>query len=223
MKDLGRVRRLFYRDGVSLSEISRKTGYSRNTVKRWLRTPEGTEPKYERQNPNIKIAPYAARLIKALETDARRPKRDRRTALKLFSELQAAGFTGAYCRVTEFIRRWRTDGGAVVSKAFVPLHFELGEAFQFDWSEEHLVIGGVWRKILASHLKFCASRAFVVQAYPTQGHEMLFDAHTRSFAALGGIPWLNFCRIKRFCSAYMQMTPISASSLSLRLERSVRN
>ena len=70
MKDLGRIRRLFYRDGVSLSEISRKTGYSRNTVKRWLRTPEGTEPKYERQNPNIKIAPYAARLIKALEADA---------------------------------------------------------------------------------------------------------------------------------------------------------
>ena len=188
MKDLGRIRRLFYRDGMSLSEISRKTGYSRNTVKRWLRTPEGTEPRYERQNPNVKIAPYAARLIKALEADARRPKRDRRTALKLFGELQAAGFTGTYCRVTEFIRRWRADGGAAVSKAFVPLHFELGEAFQFDWSEEHLVIGGVWRKILASHLKLCASRAFVVQAYPTQGHEMLFDAHTRSFAALGGIP-----------------------------------
>ena len=25
-------------------------------------------------------------------------------------------------------------------------------------------------------------------AYPSQGHEMLFDAHTRSFTALGGIP-----------------------------------
>ena len=188
MKDLGRIRRLFYRDGVSLSEISRKTGYSRNTVKRWLKTPEGTEPKYRRQTPNTKIAPYAAQLIKALESDAHRPKRDRRSALKLFGELQAAGFTGDYCRVTEFIRRWRADGGMVVGKAYVPLHFELGEAFQFDWSEEHLVIGGVWRKILASHLKLCASRAFVVQAYPTQGHEMLFDAHTRSFAALGGIP-----------------------------------
>ena len=57
-----------------------------------------------------------------------------------------------------------------------------------DWSEEHLIIGGVWRKILASHLKLCASRAFVVQAYPTQGHEMLFAAHTTAFAALGGIP-----------------------------------
>jgi transposase len=73
-------------------------------------------------------------------------------------------------------------------KAYVPLRFELGEAFQFDWSEERLVINGVWRKILASHLKLCASRAFVVLAYPTQSHEMLFDAHTRSFSALGGIP-----------------------------------
>jgi hypothetical protein len=38
-----------------------------------------------------------------------------------------------------------------------------------------------------SHLKLCASRAFWVVAYPSQGHEMLFDAHTRSFAALGGV------------------------------------
>ena len=60
MKDLGRIRRLFYRDGLSLSEISRKTGYSRNTVKRWLRTPEGTEPRYERQNPNERLAPLSA-------------------------------------------------------------------------------------------------------------------------------------------------------------------
>jgi hypothetical protein len=70
----------------------------------------------------------------------------------------------------------------------VPLLFEPGEAHQFDWSEERLVIGGVWRKILAAHLKLCHSRAFVVQAYPTQSHEMLFDAHAKGFAALGGIP-----------------------------------
>lgn len=59
MKDLGRIRRLFYRDGLSLSEISRETGYSRNTVKRWLRTPEGTEPKYERQKPKRRMADFS--------------------------------------------------------------------------------------------------------------------------------------------------------------------
>ena len=54
MNELGKVRRLFYRDGESLSEISRKTGYSRNTVKRWLKTPEGTEPNYQ---PRFSISP----------------------------------------------------------------------------------------------------------------------------------------------------------------------
>jgi len=36
-------------------------------------------------------------------------------------------------------------------------------------------------------MKLCASRGFWLVAYPTQSHEMLFDAHTRSFAALGGV------------------------------------
>ena len=189
MNQLGRVRRLYYRDGLSLSEIERRTGLTRKTVRAWLKAAEGTEPKYQRRPAeDTKIAPFAAQLTKALETDARRPKRDRRTALKLFREIQTAGFEGDYSRVTEFVRHWRENGGQALVRAYVPLKFELGEAFQFDWSEERLVIGGVWRKILAAHLKLCASRAFVIQAYPTQSHEMLFDAHTRSFAALGGIP-----------------------------------
>ncbi len=189
MKDLGIIRRMFYRDGLSLSEIERRTGLTRKTVRRWLNAAEGTEPRYRRRSAgDTKIAAFAAQLTKALEIDARRPKRDRRTALKLFAEVKAAGFDGDYSRVTEFVRRWRQNGGQALVKAYVPLRFELGEAFQFDWSEERLVIGGVWRKILAAHLKLCASRAFVLQAYPTQSHEMLFDAHTRSFNALGGIP-----------------------------------
>jgi len=68
-----------------------------------------------------------------------------------------------------------------------PQTFELGEAFQFDWSEEGLVVGGIYYRMQVSHLKLCASRAFWLVAYPSQGHEMLFDAHTRSFAALGGV------------------------------------
>jgi transposase len=102
--------------------------------------------------------------------------------------IRAQGYAGGYTALTDFIRAWHASGGAALSRAFVPLQFAPGEAHQFDWSEEHLVIGGVWRKVMAAHLKLCFSRAFVVQAYPTQSHEMLFDAHTRSFAALGGIP-----------------------------------
>ena len=57
----------------------------------------------------------------------------------------------------------------------------------YDWSEEGLVVGGIYYRMQVSHLKLCASRAFWLVAYPSQGHEMLFDAHPRSFAAMGGI------------------------------------
>ena len=188
MNLLGKVRRLHYRDGLSLSEIERRTGLTRKTIRKWLKAPEGVEPNYRRKVGETKIGPFAERLIKMLETDARRPVRDRRTALKLHAELKLLGFDGDYSRVTEFIRHWKESGGSVVTKAFVPLQFAPGEAHQFDWSEEHLIIGGVWRKLTVAHLKLCYSKTFVVQAYPAQSHEMLFDAHARAFAALGGIP-----------------------------------
>ena len=70
----------------------------------------------------------------------------------------------------------------------MPLAFELGEAFQFDWSEEGLVVGGIYYRAAGrAHEAVRESRAFWLVAYPSQGHEMLFDAHTRSFAALGGV------------------------------------
>jgi transposase len=124
----------------------------------------------------------------ALETDAHRPKRDRRTAKRLYEAIRQQGYTGCYAQVTEFIRRCREHTVTTGKSAFVPLKFQLGEAFQFDWSEEWLVIGGIHRKILAAHTKLCASRAFLLSGYPTQSHEMLFDAHTRAFTALGGVP-----------------------------------
>jgi hypothetical protein len=98
----------------------------------------------------------------ALEADAHRPRRDRRTALMLFDAIKKEGFNGGHTIVTDFIRTWRNHAVTTGTKsAYVPLKFELGEAFQFDWSEEWLVIGGIHRKILAAHTKLCASRAFL--------------------------------------------------------------
>ena len=83
--------------------------------------------------------------------------------------------------------RRQGEGQSISTKAFVPLVFEFGEGFQFDWSEESLVVGGIYYRMQVSHLKLYASRAFWLVAYPSHGHEMLSDAHTRSFAAMGGI------------------------------------
>jgi transposase len=187
MEMIGKVRRMKLREQLSHSEIAKRTGLSRNTVKKWLKAPGDQAPKYKRQSGFTKLSAFEATLVQALKADSHRPKHARRSARALLSQLQAQGYRGGYSRLTDFIRAWREQEGKAASKAYVPLSFELGEAFQFDWSEEGLLIGGVYHHMQVSHLKLCASRAFWVVAYPSQGHEMLFDSHTRSFAALGGV------------------------------------
>ena len=187
MEMLGKIRRMHLRDKLSLHEIAKRTGLSRNTLRRWLRAPEEVQvPVYSRPQALGKLGAFTAELEQALQADGHRSKQNRRTAKALFAQIQAAGYAGGYSAVTDFTRAWRGSAGKA-PHAFVPLSFELGEAFQFDWSEEGLVVGGIYYRLQVSHLKLCASRAFWLVAYPSQGHEMLFDAHTRSFAALGGI------------------------------------
>ena len=188
MEMLGKVRRLYSRGKKSLHEIAKTTGLSRNTIRKWVRdTGEVAKPTYRQKEMPCKLTPFAQALELALKADSHRIKQNRRTAKALFVQIKAAGYTGGYSRVTDFIRAWREQEGKA-PKAFVPLAFELGEAFQFDWSDEGMVVGGIFYKLQVAHLKLCASRAFWLVAYPSQGHEMLFDAHTRAFTALGGIP-----------------------------------
>ena len=188
MDMIGKIRRLHARDKLSEREIARRTGLSRNTVSKWLHAPVKEAPKYRREPRPNKLSAFEEALKQALTADARRPKHERRTARALHAEIRAAGYTGGYSGVTDFVRAWRQgEGQAVNVTAYVPLNFELGEAFQFDWSEEGLVVGGIYYRVQVAHMKLCASRAFWLVAYPSQGHEMLFDAHTRAFAALGGV------------------------------------
>ena len=187
MDMLGKVRRMKMRDKLSISEIAKRTGLARNTIRGWLLAPGDVVPKYERRVDPHKLTEYEPSLILALKADRLRHKDSRRTGRALFIQITAQGYRGGYTQVTDFIRNWR-DASGKGTKAFVPLKFENGEAFQFDWSEEGMLVGGVFHKVQCSHLKLCASRGFWLVAYPSQSHEMLFDAHTRSFAALGGVP-----------------------------------
>src|SRR3990167_8135323 len=110
----------------------------------------------------------------------------------MYVDLQALGYGGSYNRVAAFARLWheqrlvaqQTTGRGT----FVPLTFGPGEAFQFDWSEDWAVIGGVRTKLQVAHFKLSHSRAFYLRAYLLQTHEMLFDAHSHAFAVLGGVP-----------------------------------
>jgi len=187
---LSKLRRMVLREGVSVREASRRLRISRNTAARWLSEPEMVEPRYPKRvaGPSILDA-FKEHLELWLKADRHRGKRDRRTVGAYFDAIRAMGYSGGKTQVYKFCKNWKhAQDNAPRHAGFVPLSFELGEAFQFDWSCEYAVIGGLRRRLEVAHTKLAASRAFLLVACFTQSHEMLFDAHTRAFTVLGGIP-----------------------------------
>lgn len=185
------IRRWALREQLSIREIARRTGLSRNTIRKYLRAGEA-EPHYAKRVSPSKLDPFALKLAGWLKTEAGRSRKQRRTIKQMYVDLQALGYGGSYNRVAAFARLWheqrlvaqQTTGRGT----FVPLTFGPGEAFQFDWSEDWAVLAGVRTKLQVAHFKLSHSRAFYLRAYPLQTHEMLFDAHNHAFAVLGGVP-----------------------------------
>ena len=89
MEMIGKVRRMKLREQLSNSEIAKRTGLSRNTVKKWLKAPGDQAPKYKRQSGFTKLSAFEATLVQALKADSHRPKHARRSARALLAQLQA--------------------------------------------------------------------------------------------------------------------------------------
>jgi transposase len=187
-----RVIRLWaLRKKMPIREIARRTGLSRNTIKKYLRAGI-VEPQFQSLDRPSKLDPFAKKLTGWLVAEQRKSRKERRTAKQMHADLVQLGFDGSYERVASFVREWKgerqratqtTDRGT-----FVPLVFQPGEAFQFDWSEDWAYVGGERIKLQVAHMKLSHSRAFLVRAYLLQTHEMLFDAHWHGFRVFEGIP-----------------------------------
>ena len=92
MEMLGKIRRMHVRDKLSVSEIAKRTGLSRNTLQKWLRTAEEVSaPKYIRAKSFGKLGAFAQALDQALKADAGRHKQERRTGKALFLQIKQSG------------------------------------------------------------------------------------------------------------------------------------
>ena len=185
------IRRMAFREKLSIREISRRTGLSRNTITKHLNA--GTiEPQFSTPERQSKLGPFADKRGGWLKAEAGKSRKQRRTAKQLYEDLVKLGYTGSYGRVAAFARDWRfnrdREQQTTGRGTFVPLTFRPGEAFQFDWSEDFAVLAGERTKLQVAHIKLSHSRAFLIRAYLLQTHEMLFDAHWHGFRVFGGVP-----------------------------------
>jgi transposase len=183
---IARVRREHFIRHRSIREISRDLNVSRNTVRKILRS-GATEFQYEREvQPLPTIGPWREQLDRLLMANEGKATRERLTLIRLFEELREAGFKGSYDAVRRYAKAWGKERGSVTADAYVPLSFEAGEAYQFDWSHEVVRINNATVVLKVAHVRLCHSRMFFARAYPRETQEMVFDAHDKAFAFFRG-------------------------------------
>src|SRR5271170_338528 len=181
-----RIRREHFVQGKSIKEIARDLRLSRNTVRKVLRSDE-TSFSYERQvQPRPKLGRWKEDLDRLLAANAEAPARERLTLIRIFEELHALGYGGGYDAVRRYAGAWAKANASATANAYVPLTFAPGEAYQFDWSHEIVVLDGVTVIVKAAHVRLCHSRMLFVRTYPRETQEMVFDAHDRAFALFKG-------------------------------------
>ncbi|KAH1680456.1 hypothetical protein KXX23_008564, partial [Aspergillus fumigatus] len=134
------IRRWHFRQGIPIREIKRRTGLSRNTIRKYLRA-DAVEPVFKVPARPSKLAPFAEKLTGWLRVEAGKSRKQKRTAKQIYADLVVLGYDGSYCRVAAFARDWKRERQYEQQTSgrgtFVPLAFQPGEAFQFDWSEDY--------------------------------------------------------------------------------------
>ena len=186
VETIGRIRRSYFVQRQSVREIARRLHVSRKTVRKAIEAEDGKFSYDRTVQPMPKLGAHVAELERLLAENERKPRRERLTLIRLFEALRAQGYEGGYDTVRRHARRWQREEAGRTATAFVPLSFEPGEAYQFDWSHEVVVLAGVTTTVKVAHMRLCHSRMFFVRAYPRETQEMVFDAHDKAFAFFGG-------------------------------------
>src|SRR5712672_2657713 len=186
VETIAKIRRAFFVQKKPIKAICREFRMSRKVVHKVIRS-EATEFRYERgRQPLPRIDPCRDQLDGLLLANEEKPAPERLTLIRIFEELRALGYEGSYDAVRRYAKVWRAKRGAAMAEAYVPLSFAPGEAYQFDWSHEVVLINGTTVTVKVAHVRLCHSRMLYVRAYPRETQEMMFDAHNRAFAFFKG-------------------------------------
>lgn len=165
---IGRIRREYFVGKKTIREISRSLKVSRKVIRKAIRTP-ATEFAYVRKRQvQPQLGLFVGRLNQLLEENIKRSARERLATRRLHELLGAEGYVGAHDSIQRHVRAWRRDHGKT-DAVFVPLWFSPGEAYQFDWLHETVVLGGTTTEIKVAAMELAALPSLSTKAHWTPG------------------------------------------------------
>ncbi|SFV15570.1 hypothetical protein SAMN02799631_06142, partial [Methylobacterium sp. 174MFSha1.1] len=143
VETVAKIRRAYFVQHKPIKQICRELKLSRKVVRKVIRS-EATAFRYTRSvQPVPKLGPWRDELDRMLTANVGKPARERLTLTRIFEALRGLGYEGGYDAVRRYAKTWKRQQASVTAPAFVPLAFAPGEAYQFDWSHEIVLIAGV--------------------------------------------------------------------------------
>lgn len=177
-------------EGLSQRQIATKLGISRNTVSKYLKNNTAPTTVLRKNVYGTKdYSPETKRVIPIidqwLEDDLKNWKKQKHTAIKIFRRLQDEyDFKGSASNIRKIVAKRRQQ----IQEAFIPLDFQLGHQFQFDWGEADIILQGRKQRIFLFCVQLSASRIRFVRAYLHEKQEAFLDGFVHAFEFLGGVP-----------------------------------
>lgn len=177
-------------EGLSQRQIATKLGISRNTVSKYLRGNAAPTTVLRKNTYGTKeYSPETKRVIPLidqwLEDDLKSWKKQKHTAKKIYDRLvKDYNFKGSASNIRKIVAKRRKE----VQEVFIPLDFQLGHQFQFDWGEADIILQGRTHRIYLFCVQLSASRMRFVRAYLHEKQEAFLDGFVHAFEFLGGVP-----------------------------------
>lgn len=179
MVDWASVNRLYKKD-PNISKIARDTGFSRNTIRKLIKTKE--EPKYQRTTYATKIDPFKDQIKEWYLNPT-----FAYNGTRIIRELKKRGYTGSQSPVYRYLKTLGTHKSKISQKATVRIETPYGEQAQFDWSEYHVYIDGINTKVYCFLMILSSSRKKAITFSLTVDADAIYEAICELFVDLGGI------------------------------------
>lgn len=171
---------LLHKQGLSIRDIARQCGLSRNTVRKVLRS---------QHDGSRKPSPRTGKLDPFKDYLSGRRAELPLSAVRLLDEIRPMGYTGSVITLRRFLAH--IDGQANRQRrATVRFETPPGHQAQADWTAAGRILGpdGKAVNLYAFAMVLCYSRTLFVRFTTSMALPTLLDCHRQAFAFFGGWP-----------------------------------
>lgn len=178
------IKKLYEQEGWSVTELSRRFGHDRKTIRKYI---NGADVKYDRKEryDSPLRSEIESRITAWYEDDLKGPRKQRRTAKRMYDQLRSEyGYTGGYTTVKTILREIR----GINREVFVPRDHQAGDYCEFDFGYATIKLKGEKTKVALHCFQLTYSNDIFVYCSLRETQEEMFESHKRAFEHFGGVP-----------------------------------